>query len=65
MSLIGAWRLRRERDLYSMYIAYRLYSLDPAPTIKKSGAQRDDMDNSYADYIELALQLQFNERSRE
>ena len=51
--------------MYSMYIAYRLYSLDPAPTIKKSGAQRDDMDNSYADYIELALQLQFNERSRE
>ena len=24
----------------------------------------DDQDNSYADYIELALQLQFNERSR-
>ena len=48
--------------MYFMYIAYRLQS---RPTIKKSGAQRDDMDNSYADYIELALQLQFNERSRE
>ena len=24
----------------------------------------DDMDNSRADYIELSLQLQFNERSR-
>ena len=24
----------------------------------------DDQDSSYADYIELALQLQFNERSR-
>ena len=25
----------------------------------------DDMDRSYADYIELSLQLQFNERTRE
>ena len=24
----------------------------------------DDQDSSYADYIELSLQLQFNERSR-
>ena len=25
----------------------------------------EDMDNSYADYIELSLQLQFNSRSRD
>ena len=31
---------------------------------KKKDTFDDDQDSSFADYIELALQLQFNERSR-
>ena len=49
-----------------IYIGYWTNSVPPERVFSVlNDSFDDDMDRSHADYIELSLQLQFNNRSRE
>ena len=47
-----------EESIWPRPPKYRIYRSGPDPGVD------DDQDSAHADYIELSLQLQFNERSR-